>query len=59
MPIKKYKLIDYDFMLVFMVIGLTIFGIMAINSAEPSSSKKQNERQEYKEKVRSVDDEKT
>ena len=41
MPIKKYKLINYDFMLVFMVIGLTIFGIMAINSAEPGSSKKQ------------------
>lgn len=41
MPIKKYKLIDYDFMLVLMVVGLTIFGIMAINSAEPGSSKKQ------------------
>ncbi len=39
--LKKYKIIDYDFALVLMVIGLTIFGIMAINSAEPGSSKKQ------------------
>ena len=39
--IKKYKLIDYDFMLVLMVIGLTIFGILAINSANPSSTNKQ------------------
>ncbi len=39
--LKKYKIIDYDFALVLMVIGLTIFGIMAINSAEPGSSRKQ------------------
>ena len=39
--LKKYKIIDYDFALVLMVIGLTIFGIMAINSAEPDSSRKQ------------------
>ena len=39
--LKKYKIIDYDFFLVLMVIGLTIFGIMAINSAEPGSSRKQ------------------
>ena len=39
--LKKYKIIDYDFFLVLMVIGLTIFGIMAINSAEPVSSRKQ------------------
>jgi rod shape determining protein RodA len=39
--LKKYKIIDYDFALVLMVIGLTIFGIMAINSAEPDSGKKQ------------------
>ena len=39
--IKKYKIIDYDFILVFMVIALSIVGIMAINSADPSSSNKQ------------------
>ena len=39
--IKKYKIIDYDFALVAMVIGLTVFGIMAISSADPSFKKKQ------------------
>ncbi len=39
--LKKYKLINYDFPLVIMVIGLTIFGIMAISSADPSFVSKQ------------------
>ncbi|SFB67866.1 FtsW/RodA/SpoVE family cell cycle protein [Butyrivibrio sp. YAB3001] len=39
--LKKYRIIDYDFFLVIMVIGLTIIGIMAINSAEPASKNKQ------------------
>jgi rod shape determining protein RodA len=39
--IKKYKLIDYDFALVIMVMALTTIGIMAINSAEPASKNKQ------------------
>jgi rod shape determining protein RodA len=39
--IKKYRIIDYDFALVAMVISLTIIGIMAINSAEPNSRNKQ------------------
>lgn len=39
--IKKYRLIDYDFALVAMVIGLTVFGIMAISSANPSFKSKQ------------------
>ena len=39
--IKKYRLIDYDFALVIMVMALTTIGIMAINSAEPASRNKQ------------------
>ncbi len=39
--IKKYKIIDYDFALVIMVMALTTIGIMAINSADPSSRNKQ------------------
>lgn len=39
--LKKYKIMDYDFPLVIMVIGLTIFGIMAISSANPSYVSKQ------------------
>ena len=39
--LKKYKIIDYDFPLVIMVVGLTIFGIMAISSANPSYISKQ------------------
>ena len=39
--IKKYRLIDYDFALVAMVISLTIIGLMAINSADPASKNKQ------------------
>ncbi len=39
--LKKYKLINYDFPLAIMVIGLTIFGIMAISSADPSFVSKQ------------------
>jgi rod shape determining protein RodA len=39
--IKKYRIIDYDFGLVIMVIALTIIGLMAINSADPSSKNKQ------------------
>ena len=38
---KKYRLVDYDFFLVLMVIFLTIIGIMAISSADPSSQNKQ------------------
>ncbi len=38
---KKYRLIDYDFFLALMVISLTVIGIMAISSADPSSQKKQ------------------
>ena len=38
---KKYKIIDYDFALVLMVISLTIIGIMSISSADPSSKNKQ------------------
>lgn len=39
--IKKYKIIDYDFFLVIMIMALTTIGIMAINSADPSSRNKQ------------------
>ena len=39
--IKKYRIIDYDFLLVIMVMILTSIGIMAINSADPSSRNKQ------------------
>lgn len=39
--IKKYRLIDYDFSLVIMVVVLTIIGILAINSAQPSFRNKQ------------------
>ncbi len=38
---KKYKIIDYDFALVLMVIGLTVIGIMSISSADPGSKNKQ------------------
>ncbi len=39
--LKKYKIIDYDFALVVMVIALTCVGIMAISSADPGSKSKQ------------------
>ncbi len=39
--LKKYKIIDYDFLLILMVVGLTIIGIMAISSADPGSRSKQ------------------
>ncbi len=39
--LKKYKLIEYDFALVIMVITLTIIGIFAISSADPSYISKQ------------------
>ena len=39
--IKKYRIWDYDFKLIAMVVVLTIVGIMAIGSAEPSNQKKQ------------------
>ncbi len=39
--LKKYKLIEYDFALVVMVITLTIIGIFAISSADPSYISKQ------------------
>jgi len=39
--IKKYKIWDYDFKLVAMLITLNIVGIMAIGSAEPANQKKQ------------------
>ena len=38
---KKYKITDYDFALVLMVIALTVIGIMAISSADPASRTKQ------------------
>ena len=38
---KRYKLRDYDFKLVFMVIALSLIGVMAIGSAEPSLRNKQ------------------
>lgn len=38
---KKYKITDYDFALVLMVVSLTIIGIMSISSADPSSKNKQ------------------
>ena len=38
---KKYKLRDYDFKLVFMVIALATIGILAIESAEPALRTKQ------------------
>ncbi len=39
--LKKYKITDYDFALVLMVIALTVIGIMAISSADPGSRSKQ------------------
>ena len=39
--LKGIKLIEYDFALVVMVIGLTVFGILAISSADPSYISKQ------------------
>jgi len=38
---SKYKIIDYDFFLILMVITLTIIGIMSIGSADPGSKNKQ------------------
>ncbi|MBP3199695.1 MAG: rod shape-determining protein RodA [Butyrivibrio sp.] len=38
---SKYKIIDYDFFLILMVIALTIIGIMSIGSADPGSKNKQ------------------
>ena len=38
---SKYKIIDYDFFLILMVIILTIIGIMSIGSADPGSQNKQ------------------
>ncbi len=38
---KKYRIIDYDFALILMVVGLTVIGIMSIGSADPSSKNKQ------------------
>ncbi|MCR4758220.1 MAG: rod shape-determining protein RodA [Butyrivibrio sp.] len=39
--LKKYKLSNYDFALLFMVIGLTIIGIFSISSAKPDFVTKQ------------------
>ena len=39
--IKKYRIIDYDFALAAMSIALTIIGIFAISSAQPTFVKKQ------------------
>ena len=39
--LKRYRLIDYDFMLIAMVVALTIMGIMSIGSADPGSKTKQ------------------
>lgn len=39
--LKKYKLSNYDFALLLMVIGLTIIGIMSISSAKPDFVTKQ------------------
>ncbi|MCR5671603.1 MAG: rod shape-determining protein RodA [Butyrivibrio sp.] len=39
--LKKYKITNYDFALVLMVVGLTIIGIMAISSANPGYKNKQ------------------
>lgn len=38
---KKYKISEYDFFLVLLVVGLTIFGSMAVSSADPSYISKQ------------------
>ena len=37
----SYRILDYDFALVAMVLGLSISGVMAISSTEPGSEKKQ------------------
>ncbi len=39
--IKKYKITDYDFKLIIMLIGLSLIGLMAIGSADPDSRDKQ------------------
>ena len=41
MVLKKYNLSEYDFFLVLLVVGLTIFGTLAICSANPSYLYKQ------------------
>ena len=38
--LKKYRIIDYDFMLVLMVVALTAFGIVSVSSADPSYFRK-------------------
>ncbi len=39
--LKSYKILDYDFMLIIMLIGLSLVGLMAIGSADPDSRDKQ------------------
>ncbi len=39
--LKSYRILDYDFKLVLMVVGLTIVGLMAIGSADPGGKSKQ------------------
>ncbi len=39
--LKKYKLMNYDFALICMVVSLTVVGLFAIGSADPASRSKQ------------------
>ena len=39
--LKKYRLKDYNFRLVFMLIALTIIGVLAVGSAEKDLQQKQ------------------
>ncbi len=39
--IKQYKILDYDFKLIILLVGLSVVGLMAIGSADPESRDKQ------------------
>ena len=39
--LKSYRILDYDFKLVIMLISLSVIGIMALGSADPESQDKQ------------------
>ena len=39
--IKQYKILDYDFKLIILLVGLSMVGIMAIGSADPEGRDKQ------------------
>ncbi len=41
MPFKKFKILDYDFKLILMVVALAVIGIFAVGSAQGDLQSKQ------------------